>query len=64
LDSKIDNKQVEVAKTFLDYVIKGQKESSWELFDKVNVPDVTKKQFENAIGQFKNDRNFRGYIVF
>ena len=52
---QIDNKQVEVAKTFLDYVFKGQKESSWELFDKVNVPDVTKEQFENAIAQLKND---------
>jgi hypothetical protein len=49
-----DNKQVEIAKTFLDYVIKGQKENSWELFDKVNVPDVTKEQFEDAINQFKN----------
>jgi len=52
---KIDNKQVEVAKTFLDYVIKGQKENSWELFDKVNVPDVTKEQFDEAMYQFKND---------
>jgi hypothetical protein len=48
-------KQVEVAKTFLDYVVKGQKESSWELFDKVNVPDVTKEQFERAIDQLKKD---------
>lgn len=52
---KIDSRQVEVAKTFLDYVIKGQKESCWELFDKVNVPDVTEEQFDAAMHQFKND---------
>lgn len=50
-----DNKQVDVAKIFLDYIIKGQNESSWELFDKANVPDVRKEEFEDAMNQFKND---------
>jgi hypothetical protein len=52
---QIDKTQVEIAKKFLDYVANGQKESSWELFDKVNVPSLTKEQFENGISQLKND---------
>jgi len=50
-----DTKQIAVAKTFLDYVTKGQTEKSWELFDKTNVQDVTKEQFESAILLLKND---------
>lgn len=55
---QVDNKQVEVAKTFLDYVVRGEKENSWQLFDKANVPDVTKEQFEAAMNQFKSDLSF------
>ena len=50
-----DKKQIEVAKIFLNSVIKGQTENSWALFDKKNVPDVTKEQFDEAIKQLKND---------
>jgi hypothetical protein len=52
---QVDTGQVEIAKKFLDYTIKGQKENSWQLFDKENFPDVTRDQFETAITQFKND---------
>jgi hypothetical protein len=51
---QIDNKQVEIARTFLDYAIKGQKDSCWGLFDKVNNPTVTREQFDVAMTQFKN----------
>lgn len=52
---QIDKKQAEVAKSFLNSIIKGKTESNWELFDKKNNPDVTKEQFEDAIKQLKKD---------
>jgi len=52
---QVDKKQVEVAKTFLNSVIKGQTENSWELFDKKNIPEVTKEQFDEALKQLKKD---------
>ncbi|MEP6746622.1 MAG: hypothetical protein ABJB86_02790 [Bacteroidota bacterium] len=51
----VDKKKLEIAKTFLHFVAKGQKDSSWQLFDKINVPDVTEEQFGKSVLQIEND---------
>jgi hypothetical protein len=54
LGQRIDEKQSEVAKQFLYFVLKGNSDSCWELFDKKNVPDVSREQFKSTIDQLKN----------
>ena len=47
-------KQSKVAETYLTLLLKGQKEETWQLFDKVNVPTVTKEQFITIFSQTKS----------
>lgn len=47
-------KQREVAETYLTLILKGQKEETWQLFDKANVPTVTKEQFAAAFTQMQS----------
>jgi len=51
----VDTVQVKVARAFLNHILKGEKESSWQLFDKANVPGVTRGQFDATADQLKND---------
>lgn len=51
----IDEKQSEVAKQFLYFVLQGKSDSCWALFDNKNVPDVSEAQFKDAINQIKNN---------
>jgi hypothetical protein len=48
------SKQIKVAETYLTLILKGQQEEAWQLFDKTNVPTVTKEQFATAFKQIKN----------
>src|SRR5437868_680347 len=51
---QIDSKQLGVAQRFLGLIQKGSMDSCWELFDKSNVPNVTKEQFESSLSQLKS----------
>jgi hypothetical protein len=48
------DKQRKVAESYVALILKGQKEESWRLFDRANVPAVTKEQFVAAFMQIKN----------
>lgn len=48
-------KQIKVAEKFLSYLMDGQNEKCWELFDTLNVPNVTKDQFDVSMNQIRKD---------
>jgi hypothetical protein len=52
---KPDKKQVAIGREFLNFVINGQNEEAWQLFDKINVPEVAKDNFNSAITQIGKD---------
>ena len=47
-------KQIQTAETCLNLILKGQQEEAWQLFDKTNVPAVTKEQFTTVFKQLEN----------
>ena len=52
---EVDESQVQVGQSFLNFVLKGENEKGWLLFDKTNVPEINKEQFDNAVNQMKTD---------
>src|SRR4051812_1732358 len=48
-------KQIKTAETYLTLIFKGQQDEAWQLFDKANVPAVTKEQFAAAFKQIKSN---------
>ena len=49
------SKQIKTAETYLTLIFKGQQEEAWQLFDKANVPTVTKEQFAAAFKLIKSN---------
>ena len=50
-------RQMKVAQDYMILIMKGQQEKGWQLFDKKNVPDLTKEQFETNFTYIKNSLN-------
>jgi len=51
----VEKEQLEIAKRFLEHVMKGEKDSCWQLFDKANVPDLSREQFDAGMEVIKKD---------
>jgi len=54
LGQELDKKQKEVAENFLGYLMKGQNEQCWSLFDKTNVPSETEEHFLSSANKIKD----------
>jgi hypothetical protein len=49
--------QMKVAQNYMILIMNGQQEKAWQLFDKNNVPNVTKEQFETTFTYIKSSLN-------
>lgn len=51
----MDKKQIKAARNFLHYVMSGEAEKCWQLFDKADIPGLTREQFITEITLMRQD---------